>query len=139
MEDTGGSTYDTSSPQLHSIKGRIDERHDLDRTPNLGDSETTLAEGNKFNDDDSDEWRDLKIMHLWCDKSAWAVPYGVLELRAEIANAKSAAKAVRNIHFVRSRGANHFVSSSKFEELYLTTHLLFRRIGTTPSRRSKHS
>ena len=61
-----------------------------------------------------DEWTHLEIVVAWCEQSVWVLPYGMLELKAELAEAKSKGIAMRDVRFVRLRGVNHVVSDNCF-------------------------
>lgn len=60
----------------------------------------------------TDDWRDVVIRYLWCDASTWEMPLSYLTLSAELKEVEKQGKGVRNVEWVRVRGANHFVSST---------------------------
>ncbi|EIM89469.1 alpha/beta-hydrolase [Stereum hirsutum FP-91666 SS1] len=53
-------------------------------------------------------WRDVGIRYLWCDQSAWQVPWGMWAMQGEIREAEAAGRRMREVEVVRLSGANHF-------------------------------
>lgn len=72
-------------------------------------------------------WPQLKVVHVWCDQSAWVMPYGMLELKAELASAKAQGRQIRNVKFVKLEGLNHLVSLRKSFQDYFLILFLSRR------------
>ncbi|KAI0648546.1 Alpha/Beta hydrolase protein [Trametes meyenii] len=56
----------------------------------------------------ADGWRGVEVRHVWCDRSIWEMPWGAKLLAEELEGARSAGRPVRDITFVRVKGANHF-------------------------------
>ena len=57
-----------------------------------------------------DEWAEVEVRYVWCDMSVWEMPWGARVVSEELEAAREAGTDVRNVQFVRFRGANHFVS-----------------------------
>ena len=55
-------------------------------------------------------WPDVEFRYVWCDHSAWVMPWGARTFRAEIEQARKDGKHIRANSIVRMRGANHCVS-----------------------------
>ncbi|THH31270.1 hypothetical protein EUX98_g2928 [Antrodiella citrinella] len=53
-------------------------------------------------------WDNVKLRHVFCDRSTWSEFWGAHCLREEISKAEQSGKRVRPIEIVRLRGANHF-------------------------------
>lgn len=76
-----------------------------------------LTEKKIVTDDDGEEeevdkeWNNLALRYVWCDQSAWEMPWGKFCLEAELEEGKKAGKMLRKIEMVRLKGGNHFVSS----------------------------
>ena len=62
-------------------------------------------------EDRREDWTMLEVKYVWCDQSIWEMPWGVHLVQAEVEQARSEGRTIRDIQFVRFRGANHFVSS----------------------------
>lgn len=58
----------------------------------------------------NDDWGDIELRYLWCDRSVYEVPWGTWALRNEMEEAQSNSWRMRNIKIARLAGANHFVS-----------------------------
>ncbi|KAI0669370.1 Alpha/Beta hydrolase protein [Trametes maxima] len=56
----------------------------------------------------ADDWRRAEVRHVWCDRSVWEMPWGAKLLVEELEGARKVGKPVRDIAFVRVKGANHF-------------------------------
>ena len=66
------------------------------------------------------DWRDVELRYVWCDRSVWEMPWGTWALQAELKDAKITGKpTIRNIRILRLRGANHFVRSASFNDVRL--------------------
>ncbi|KAI0738065.1 hypothetical protein C8Q80DRAFT_1114191, partial [Daedaleopsis nitida] len=59
-------------------------------------------------EEDGDDWPDVEVRYLWCDRSIWEMPLAAFRLSRDLEEAKSQGKRVRIVNFVRFRGANHF-------------------------------
>ncbi|CDO68845.1 hypothetical protein BN946_scf184805.g54 [Trametes cinnabarina] len=59
-------------------------------------------------DDMGEDWSNIELRHIWGDCTVWEVPYGVIQLRQELAKAEGEGRSVRPVTMVRLRGANHF-------------------------------
>ncbi|GJE93983.1 hypothetical protein PsYK624_101500 [Phanerochaete sordida] len=55
-----------------------------------------------------DEWHDVEIRYLWCDRSVYEMPWGTWALRKELEEARAAGRRTRNLTVVCLPGANHF-------------------------------
>jgi hypothetical protein len=61
-------------------------------------------------DGSGNEWADVELRYLWCDRSVYEMPWGTWALKKEVEDAKRKGLPLRNLSIVRLRGANHFVS-----------------------------
>lgn len=61
-------------------------------------------------EDEGDNWADVELRYLWCDRSVYEMPWGTWALRNELEEAKQQGRRMRNITMARLSGANHFVS-----------------------------
>lgn len=59
-----------------------------------------------------DDWADIELRYLWCDRSVYEMPWGTWALRSELDEAKKKGLRMRNVTIVCLPGANHFVSPS---------------------------
>ena len=55
-------------------------------------------------------WPKVEFRYVWCDHSAWVMPWGAWTFRAEMEQARKDGKHIRTHSVVRLRGANHCVS-----------------------------
>ncbi|KAI0261748.1 alpha/beta-hydrolase [Gloeopeniophorella convolvens] len=53
-------------------------------------------------------WGDVELRYIWCDRSAWPVPWGFRSFRVEVEEARGSGQYVRKHSVVRVRGANHY-------------------------------
>ncbi|KAI0630696.1 hypothetical protein C8Q77DRAFT_1160239 [Trametes polyzona] len=54
------------------------------------------------------DWSCVGVRVAWCDRSMWEMPWGAHLLEKELAEARAAGETVRDVEFVRLKGANHF-------------------------------
>ena len=64
------------------------------------------------------QWPAVEVRHILCDRSVWEIYYGKWPLQAELEEAHREGRRVREVTFVRLRGANHFVSVCLGRRLY---------------------
>ena len=73
-----------------------------------------LQDPNTSEDDDEgdtgDDWADVEVRYLWCDRSVYEMPWGTWALRKELEEAQAKGLRTRRLAIARLRGANHFVS-----------------------------
>lgn len=58
-------------------------------------------------------WDDVQIKYVWCDQSAWEMPWSAICLQDELKENSTnlgRGRLIRRIEMVRLRGANHLVS-----------------------------
>lgn len=71
-----------------------------------------------FKDDEEvDQWEGVELRYLWCDRSVYEMPWGTMQLRAELDDAKQKELRMRPITIVRLPGANHFAHWDEPERL----------------------
>ncbi|KAI0036343.1 alpha/beta-hydrolase [Vararia minispora EC-137] len=58
--------------------------------------------------EDKEGWGGVEWRYVWCDRSAWEMPFGAAAMREELANARETGQETRKIVLIRWRGANHF-------------------------------
>ena len=79
------------------------------------------------------------MRYLWCDRSPWMMPWGAHIFGLEVEKAREEGRKVRDIRFVRFKGANHFVSSVILGyQSDVVLRWYFSRTGTSLRRRCAH-
>lgn len=66
-------------------------------------------------------WANVPLRYVWCDRSAYVMPWGASCLCSELENAKKSGRRMRNISVVCLPGANHFVGSSQSNPFLVLT------------------
>lgn len=62
---------------------------------------------------DSSRWEDIKVRVIWCDLTAWVMPWGIQALYRELEDSKTNGQVrVGKVDIMRMRGANHYVRVS---------------------------
>ncbi|TBU23391.1 hypothetical protein BD311DRAFT_703965 [Dichomitus squalens] len=54
-------------------------------------------------------WNAVEVRHVCCGSSSWVMPWAMMSFQEELREKKNAGQKLRNVTFVRLRGANHFV------------------------------
>ena len=59
----------------------------------------------------SEDWRDVEILHVYCDRSTWECVHAAWSVQHDQDEARRTGRPVRKVRITRIGGGNHFVSS----------------------------
>lgn len=78
-----------------------------------------------FFNEENNIWPNIRTHVLWCDMSVAETAYATILLEKEMREARQKGEWVRNVHLVRFRGANHYVSNLLLIRLRITVRMSY--------------
>lgn len=71
-----------------------------------------------------EDWDKVKLRYIWCEKSVWEMPWGMVNFQRDLEEARKSGKETRKVQIMKFSGANHFVSSP-CPYLLLSSYIMF--------------